>query len=804
MEPGFSWPRADFRQGLPVVYPHDTRIARYPYLKVPGIPSLALAVGNRQITASWQAGSGGDEADSWIVQWKASGQSYSTSRQATVTSLSHLVQNLTGFTQYTFRVRGTNAAGSGSWSAEVSGVPYLKVPGIPSLALAVGNRQITASWQAGSGGDEADSWIVQWKASGQSYSTSRQATVTSLSHLVQNLTGFTQYTFRVRGTNAAGSGSWSAEVSGVPYLKVPGIPSLALAVGNRQITASWQAGSGGDEADSWIVQWKASGQSYSTSRQATVTSLSHLVQNLTGFTQYTFRVRGTNAAGSGSWSAEVSGVPYLKVPGIPSLALAVGNRQITASWQAGSGGDEADSWIVQWKASGQSYSTSRQATVTSLSHLVQNLTGFTQYTFRVRGTNAAGSGSWSAEVSGVPYLKVPGIPSLALAVGNRQITASWQAGSGGDEADSWIVQWKASGQSYSTSRQATVTSLSHLVQNLTGFTQYTFRVRGTNAAGSGSWSAEVSGVPYLKVPGIPSLALAVGNRQITASWQAGSGGDEADSWIVQWKAYGQSYSTSRQATVTSLSHLVQNLTDFTQYTFRVRGTNAAGSGSWSAEVSGVPGGTELVFHSSATFVWPWADRTSATIVLVGGGGGGGGDGGGGGGQAWKRWNDKDNGRPGVAGQQGYAGEATSITHDGSTETSLGGTGGASGNGGRGGVGGGTVTGGMGGRGGIGAIIRRNRDSLSQTAVSGGRGVKGVAGSSGQERTVTLNNLSVGSVITILVGAGGSGGTGGAGGASGVDGSREGFTWVRRATSGQKGDDGMTGIRGRVTITALAA
>ena len=196
---------------------------------------------------------------------------------------------------------------------------------------------------------------------------------------------------------------------------------------------------------------------------------------------------------------------------------------------------------------------------------------------------------------------------------------------------------------------------------------------------------EGSTLIYAGLPGIPQgLTAAAGNGQISLSWSAPDSGGTVRSYLVQWKASGQNYSSVRQKSVTARTTTITGLTNLLLYAVRVRAVNSQGNSGWSAEDMAVPGGLTITFNADGSFVWPWADRSTATIVLRAGAGGGGGGGGGGGAAAVRRSrNDVVRGTSGGDGTDGTDGGDTSLTRNSTIESAAGGAGGGGGAGGRG-------------------------------------------------------------------------------------------------------------------------
>ena len=96
-------------------------------------------------------------------------------------------------------------------------------------------------------------------------------------------------------------------------------------------------------------------------------------------------------------------------------------------------------------------------------------------------------------------LRLGQVTGLSVTPGAGSLALSWTAVTG---ATGYKVQWKSGGESYNTTdRQASVTTTSHTIPNLTAGTTYTVRVAATKSGvADGAWSGEMTGVPTATTP----------------------------------------------------------------------------------------------------------------------------------------------------------------------------------------------------------------------------------------------------------------------------------------------------------------
>ena len=170
-----------------------------------------------------------------------------------------------------------------------------------------------------------------------------------------------------------------------------------------------------------------------------------------------------------------------------------------------------------------------------------------------------------------------------LTTGAQRLVVAWSAVTG---AESYRVQWKSGNEAYGGGREVVVaTGTSYTIANLMAGQQYTVRVLAIPpGGGTGTASTETAAVPTAPPPPPPprpepepepqpasataptGVGVTAALRSLTVSWSAATGAAE---YKVQWKSGSESYSTSREATVSGTSHTIPGLIPGRQYTIRV-------------------------------------------------------------------------------------------------------------------------------------------------------------------------------------------------------------------------------------------
>ena len=473
--------------------------------------------GNGELTVGWTAPTenGGSDITGYKVQWKSGTQSFGSSRQHTTadgTATSYTIPSLTNGTLYTVRVLAVNSVGDSAASNTDTGTPST-TPSAPTNVQASGNAELTVTWDApDDGGSAITGYTVQWKSGSESYSTTRQATVTTTTHTIPSLTNDTTYTLRVKATNANGDSDWT-ETTGTPASgpSVGTVTSGMITQTSAVITVT--IANPDTNTQTVNLQYKRNADTNWTSggaRSTVSAAVTFTLSSLTGNTDYDVRASLDSAFDSGVVTAAFKTSPVKPAPPTGVDITTEGNGELTVGWTAPTenGGSDITGYKVQWKSGTQSFGTARStltADGAATSYTIPSLTNGTEYTVRVLAVNSVGDSAASNTDTGTPST-TPSAPTNVLASGNAELTVTWDApDDGGSAITGYTVQWKSGTQSYNTTRQATVTTTTHTIGSLTNDTTYTLRVKATNANGDSGWT-EITATP-VSGPGVASVTV---------------------------------------------------------------------------------------------------------------------------------------------------------------------------------------------------------------------------------------------------------------------------------------------------------
>ncbi|MEM1973892.1 MAG: fibronectin type III domain-containing protein, partial [Thermoplasmata archaeon] len=326
--------------------------------------------------------------------------------------------------------------------------------------------------------------------------------------------------------------------------------------------------------------------------------------------KYCYKVTAVNSIGESSPSNEACIAP--DVPGAPSLTVTPGNRQNTLSWTQASSSLPILYYNVYQVINNQYY---RIATTSSSirTYIHQNLTPGRSYYYAVSGVNSIGEGSYSNIASGTPY-GLPSPPqSLNITVGDRVLNLSWipPADNGGSSITEYRIYRKESGQSYSNTPYAIVSSsqLSFQDTNVNIGRTYCYVVTAKNASGESEYSNEVCKKAGTK-PGQFSIMVSdYGSNFVRLNWNCitypenplCTGGYP----ILYYKLYrstnGVNYTLLAQPLTNT--YVDRNLSTGMTYYYKVSAVNEIGEGPLSDAIAITPQENEIDYAGYILRAW---------------------------------------------------------------------------------------------------------------------------------------------------------------------------------------------------------
>ena len=577
---------------------------------------------------------------------------------AATRTLSGTPTGLQASTSYTYKVVDANAnANEATQSFNITVLAPL--PSAPvNLQATAGDARVTLTWDTAND-DTISSWEYQQKEGmGGTYGawtsiTNSDAGTTA--HALENLANDTEYFFRLRALNATGDGAASGGQSATPTagnnpptVQNP-IADLTLSTGAMQdVEVSETFNDHDDDAltytassdDTSVATVSLSGTTLTVSGVAAgANTKSHVVTGLTNGTTYTFEIQARNAGGWSGSSNQVDATPPQRSPpgAATSLTATVGNAQVPLGW-ADPGDSSISAYRYRQSTDGgttfEAFMTIMGSGANTTSHVVDQLTNGTAYTFIIQAQNAGGWSNSSNDAiatrvrpSGITLsvepMSVPEEPNAtdvtvtAKVIGNETYrddqTVTVVVGAQNDEA--------TEGTDYTQVNDITIIipggdvlatgtfSLNPTADVIDEGDGETLSVEGSAASGVTVTGTAVTITDNDAAPAAPvNFQATAGDARVTLTWDPAN-----DNTITRWEYQQKQGSGGTYGAWTSITnsdedttaHALEKLTNGTAYFFQLRAVNATDNGASSEERSATP----AAGNNPPTVQYPLADLT---------------------------------------------------------------------------------------------------------------------------------------------------------------------------------------------------
>jgi len=584
----------------------------------PAAPSglTATPAANDRINLAWTDYAVNEQG--YKVERSADGVTFTQIGTTSANQTTYTASNLGPGARSYFRVRAYNTEDS-AYSNVADATTTSAVPDAPATltAVASSSSQVNLAWADTS--DNEQGFKVERSSDGVTFTQIGTAYQNGTSYADGNLTPGATYSYRVRAYNAAGDSPYSSS-SGATTLLLNAPSNLSAAVASgTQVNLTWYDYSANETG--FKVERSADGVNFVEVATAPAGpysygyAVTYQVTGLTPGTAYSFRVRGTNAAGNSTYS-NVASARTSTAPSAPGnlTATPASNSQINLAWTDVATNEQG--YKIERSSDGVSFTQVATVGANQTSYAAGGLAFGATYSFRVRAYNGDDS-AYSNVVNAVPAAIRPAAPAnlAATVASNVQINLSWSDTS--DNEDGYKVERSNDGVTFvqvGTVAAGWYNPISFQATGLAPATTYQFRVRSYNAAGDSDPSAAI-GSTTAGYPVAPAglTAAALSASEIRLAWQ--DVGNEAG-YKVERSPNGSSWTQVGTVGADVTSYTDSGLSDSTSYSYRVLAYNAAGNSPYSTTASAVtplasPANVSAAFVTGGRIDVTWADRSGA-------------------------------------------------------------------------------------------------------------------------------------------------------------------------------------------------
>ncbi|CAH3837456.1 unnamed protein product [Pieris brassicae] len=497
----------------------------------------------------------------------------------------HTVNNLRPQTRYRFRIAAVNECGRGEWSEET--VVWTAGSPPPAPAPPLLSDPTTTALKLNWDRRADEEFTLQMDDASRGHGFLPVYSGPDCSHVCEGLRRATDYRFRLRCETADGQGPWSIEVTYTTLPErpgPPGRPAIRGKVHSRAFRLKWEppGDDGGAKIDSYTLELDG-GEGYRCTYQGTERE-AHC-DRLSPGTSYRARVRCANVAGESDWAVSDVLSTEATIPGAccaPELVTDPRATVATVRWRPPecTGGAPIAEYRVE--IAGDDGVVRQAYTGSQVEFTVRDLTPGSQYRLWVTACNAVGVSAPSPALRFETKAAPPDAPEPPVATIESPTSARLEwipPASNGAPIVDYQVEMSGINVDDSFTQVYRGTETTYVVESLTPFTPYFFRVCATNAAGRGPWS----GMKDALTPRAPPAAPTGIRHESTADslhlfWRVPAcHGAEILSYRVKVgeEAFESEGSTPEQ--------LVEGLEPNTVYGVRVAALNELGLGEWSEE-----------------------------------------------------------------------------------------------------------------------------------------------------------------------------------------------------------------------------
>ena len=558
-------------------YTDDVKIQK------PSAPS-GLSVSNTiaSLTLKWNAVKG---ATGYEIYRAGTDGKYS--KITTVTSTSYVDTSVKNNTQYSYKIKAYNAAGTSAFSTAAS-LKKTQIS-VSNLKADANGSKVQLSWTGGVTG--AEGYVIYRRTEGGSYAEIGRTSGNTYS---DTISAGIKYYYAVAVYSGSRTEDKCPEV-GVMYLATPSGLSVSNTIAS--LTLKWNAVKG---ATGYEIYRAGTDGKYS--KITTVTSTSYVDTNVKNNTQYSYRIKAYNAAGTSAFSTAAS----LKKTQISvnNLKADANGSKVQLSWNGGVTG--AEGYVIYRRTEGGSYAEISRTAGNTYS---DTISAGIKYYYTVAVYSGSRTEGKCPEV-GVMYLAEPAVTGASNITSGVQVKWSKVTGATG-----YIVYHKGAGKGWA--RIADIkdgSTVNYTDTTAASGTTYTYTVRAYNKDTMSDWNSTKS---LMRISDTTLTGASNITYGVQVKWSKVTG---ATGYIVYRKGAGKGW--ARIADIKSgstVSYTDKTAASSTTYTYTVRAYNGNTMGDWHSAKSLMRiSDTTLTGASNITYgvQVKWSRVTGATGYIV--------------------------------------------------------------------------------------------------------------------------------------------------------------------------------------------
>ena len=553
-------------------------------IRKPSAPS-GLSVSNTiaSLTLKWNA-----VTDATGYEIYRAGTDGKYSKITTVTSTSYVDTSVKNNTQYSYKIKAYNAAGTSAFSTAAS-IKRTQIS-VSNLKADANGSKVQLSWTGGVTG--AEGYVIYRRTEGsESYTEIGRTAGNTYS---DTISAGIKYYYTVAVYSGSRTEGKCPEV-GVMYLATPSGLSVSNTIAS--LTLKWNAVKG---ATGYEIYRAGTDGKYSKIK--TVTSTSYVDTNVKNNAQYSYRIKAYNTACTSAFSTAAS-LKKTQIS-VSNLKADANGSKVQLSWTGGVTG--AEGYVIYRRTEDGSYAEIGRTAGNTYS---DTISAGIKYYYAVAVYSGSRTEDKCPEV-GVMYLAEPAVTGASNITSGVQVKWSKVTGATG-----YIVYHKGAGKGWA--RIADIkdgSTVNYTDTTAESGTTYTYTVRAYNKDTMSDWNSTKS---LMRISDTTLTGASNITSGVQVKWSQVTG---ATGYIVYRKGAGKGW--GRIADIKSgstVSYTDTTAASGTTYTYTVRAYNGNTMGDWHSAKSVMRiSDTTLTGASNITYgvQVKWSRVTGATGYIV--------------------------------------------------------------------------------------------------------------------------------------------------------------------------------------------